>query len=58
MGVLTVWYCLPDSFSLHDYNPETPSRVTLAMLGIVFQTNLVVLLFCCFVVLWFGGLAG
>ena len=33
-------YCLPDSHSLHVYNPETPSRVTLAMLGIGFQPNL------------------
>ena len=30
--------------------PETSSRVTLASLGIVFQTILVVLLFCCLVV--------
>ena len=34
--------------------PETSSRVTLASLGIVFQTILVVLLFCCFVVLLSG----
>ena len=32
-------YCLPDSHSLHVYNPETPSRVTLAALGIGFQPN-------------------
>ena len=34
--------------------PETSSRVTLASLGIVFQTNLVVLLSCCLVV-WLSG---
>ena len=32
-------YCLPDSHSLHVYNPETTSRVTLAALGIGFQPN-------------------
>ena len=36
--------------------PETSSRVTLASLGIVFQTNLIVLLFCCLVVLLFSCL--
>ena len=35
------WYCLPDSHPLLIYNPETSSRVTLALLGIVFQTNLI-----------------
>ena len=35
------WYCLPDSRPLLIYNPETSSRVTLALLGIVFQTNLI-----------------
>ena len=35
------WYCLPDSRPLLIYNPETSSRVTLALLGIVFQTKLV-----------------
>ena len=35
-----MWYCLPDSSLLLSYNPETASRVTLATLGIVFQTNL------------------
>ena len=42
--------------------PETSSRVTLASLGVVFQTNLVVLLFCCLVfwlfsclVFWLSG---
>ena len=34
-------YCLPDSFTWCTYNPETSSRVTLASLGIVFQTNLI-----------------
>ena len=33
-------YCLPDSSFLLSYNPETASRVTLALLGIVFQTKL------------------
>ena len=33
------WYCLPDSFTWCTYNPETSSRVTLASLGIVFQTK-------------------
>ena len=33
-------YCLPDSSLLLSYNPETSSRVTLASLGIVFQTKL------------------
>ena len=46
------WYCLPDSRPLLIYNPETSSRVTLATLGIVFQTNLG-WLSCGFVVLWF-----
>ena len=35
-----MWYCLPDSLSLLVYNPETASRVTLALLGTVFQTKL------------------
>ena len=35
-----MWYCLPDSLSLLVYNSETASRVTLATLGIVFQTKL------------------
>ena len=34
-----VWYCLPDSSLLLSYNPETSSRVTLATLGTVFQTD-------------------
>ena len=33
-------YCLPDSSPFIIRNPETSSRVTLAALGIVFQTNL------------------
>ena len=33
-------YCLPDSSPFIIGNPETSSRVTLATLGIVFQTNL------------------
>ena len=33
-------YCLPDSSPFIIDNPETSSRVTLATLGIVFQTNL------------------
>ena len=32
-------YCLPDSSLLLSYNPETLSLVTLASLGIVFQTK-------------------
>ena len=32
-------YCLPDSSPMYVYNPETSSRVTLASLGIVFQTT-------------------
>jgi len=38
------WYCLPDSRPLLIYNPETSSRVTLALLGIGFQPNLLVYL--------------
>ena len=34
------WYCLPDSRLLHAFNPETSSRVTLALLGAVFHTDL------------------
>ena len=34
-------YCLPDSRPFVLYNPESSSRVTLAALGIVFQTKLV-----------------
>ena len=45
-------YCLPDSSPFIIGNPETTSRVTLASLGIVFQTNHV-LLFGCLVVLLF-----
>ena len=58
--LLESWYCLPDSHLLHICNPETTSRVTLASLGTVFQTDwldkkeisiekccFVVLLFCC-----------
>ena len=41
------WYCLPDSRPLLIYNPETSSRVTLALLGIVFQTNLIASVVCC-----------
>ena len=33
-------YCLPDSSPFIIGNPETPSRVTLAALGIGFQPNL------------------
>ena len=43
-------YCLPDSFLFTLYPPETLSRVTLASLGTVFQTEFVVLLSCCLVV--------
>ena len=32
-------YCLPDSFTWCTNNPETSSRVTLALLGIVVQTK-------------------
>ena len=35
------WYCLPDSRFFHVCNPETSSRVTLATLGTVFQTDFV-----------------
>ena len=37
--LLESWYCLPDSCLLHVCNPETTSRVTLASLGTVFQTD-------------------
>ena len=37
------WYCLPDSRLLIVCNPETLSRVTLATLGTVFQTDIVAL---------------
>ena len=40
IDILSAWYCLPDSHPLLIYNPETSSRVTLALLGIVFQTKL------------------
>ena len=40
-------YCLPDSFYFGGFGPETSSRVTLASLGTVFQTVLVVWLFSC-----------
>ncbi|MCI7269126.1 MAG: hypothetical protein MR561_02720 [Prevotella sp.] len=33
-------YCLPDSYPLLAFNPETSSRVTLAALGIGFQPKL------------------
>ena len=42
------WYCLPDSRFFHVCNPETSSRVTLATLGTVFQTDFVALLARCF----------
>ena len=32
-------YCLPDSSPIYVYNPETSSRVTLASLDTVFQTD-------------------
>ena len=35
------WYCLPDSRFFPVCNPETSSRVTLATLGTVFQTDFV-----------------
>ena len=38
------WYCLPDSRFFPVCNPETSSRVTLATLGTVFQTDFVALL--------------
>ena len=34
------WYCLPDSSFCYSLYPETSSRVTLASLGIGFQTKL------------------
>ena len=34
------WYCLPDSCFIYHVNPETLSRVTLALLGIGFQPKL------------------
>ena len=42
------WYCLPDSHLLIVYNPETSSRVTLASLGTVFQTDLAYSVDSCF----------
>ena len=42
------WYCLPDSRFFPVCNPETSSRVTLATLGTVFQTDFVALLARCF----------
>ena len=42
------WYCLPDSRFFHVCNPETSSRVTLATLGTVFQTDFIALLARCF----------
>ena len=47
------WYCLPDSRPLLIYNPGTLSRVTLALLGIVFQTNLIASVVCYW--LWVVG---
>ena len=35
------WYCLPDSCFFHVCNAETSSRVTLATLGTVFQTDFI-----------------
>ena len=35
------WYCLPDSRFFPVCNPETSSRVTLATLGTVFQTDFI-----------------
>ena len=40
-GFYQRWYCLPDSSPFIIGNPETSSRVTLATLGIVFQTKLI-----------------
>ena len=48
------WYCLPDSRFFPVCNPETSSRVTLATLGTVFQTDFVALLAHCFC--WFVAL--
>ena len=42
------WYCLPDSRFFPVCNPETSSRVTLATLGTVFQTDFIALLARCF----------
>ena len=36
---IIIRYCLPDSSPIYVYNPETSSRVTLASLGTVFQTD-------------------
>ena len=60
--LLESWYCLPDSCLLHVCNPETTSRVTLASLGTVFQTDsdwtkeisMLMMLFSGFVVLLFS----
>ena len=41
------WYCLPDSRFFPVCNPETSSRVTLATLGTVFQTDFIALLARC-----------
>ena len=48
------WYCLPDSRFFPVCNPETSSRVTLATLGTVFQTDFVAcwLVVCWLVVCW------
>ena len=48
------WYCLPDSRFFHVCNPETSSRVTLATLGTVFQTDFVAcwLVACWLVACW------
>ena len=39
LTVCSMRYCLPDSSFLRVCNPETLSRVTLALLGIGFQPN-------------------
>ena len=65
--LLESWYCLPDSRLLHVCNPETTSRVTLASLGTVFQTDWLTdwldkkeisIEKCCFVVLLFCCFVG
>ena len=48
------WYCLPDSRFFPVCNPETSSRVTLATLGTVFQTDFIACWMLLFGSLLFG----
>ena len=49
------WYCLPDSRFFPVCNPETSSRVTLATLGTVFQTDFIACWMLLFGSLLFGN---